>query len=262
MERIKKKRMQLLQGKVALITGAARGIGRAIAETFAAHGAHVVVSDILADEAHAVATEITASGHPRAIAQHLDVSDPHAVRQAVEVAVAEFGKLDILVNNAGVLRPHLIVNMPLEDWELTFRVNVRGMFLCSQAAARQMIRQGSGGCIISIASACAKKADRELGAYAASKAAMLGLTRVLALELGEHGIRVNAILPGATDTQMLRDVTNAIPGMLDTLRAKSALGRIATPQDQANAALFLASDLAAHITGEGLVVSGGEFMDT
>ncbi len=254
--------MELLCSKVALITGAARGIGRAIAETFAAHGAHVAVTDILEDEARAVAAAITAAGHPRAIARRLDVSDPQAVQEAVAAAVREFGQLDILVNNAGVLRPHLIVDMPLEDWELTFRVNVRGMFLCSQAAARQMIRQGGGGCIISITSACAKKADRELGAYAASKAAMLALTRVLALELGEYGIRVNAILPGATDTQMLRDVTDAIPGMLDALRAKSVLSRIATPQDQANAALFLASDLAAHITGEGLVVSGGEFMDT
>lgn len=254
--------MELLRDKVALITGAARGIGRAIAETFATHGAHVVVTDILEDEAQAVAAAITASGHPRAIARRLDVSDPQAVQEVVAAAVREFGRLDILVNNAGVLRPHLIVDMPLEDWELTFRVNVRGMFLCSQAAARQMIRQGGGGCIISITSACAKKADRELGAYAASKAAMLALTRVLALELGEYGIRVNAILPGATDTQMLRDVTDAIPGMLDVLRAKSVFGRIATPQDQANAALFLASDLAAHITGEGLVVSGGEFMDT
>ncbi|MGQ9500782.1 MAG: SDR family NAD(P)-dependent oxidoreductase [Anaerolineae bacterium] len=254
--------MQLLQGKVVLITGAARGIGRAIAETFAAHGAHVVVTDILEDEARAVAAAITASGHSRAIARGLDVSDPQAVQQAVDATVMEFDKLDILVNNAGILRPHLIVDMPLEDWELTFRVNVRGMFLCSQVAARQMIRQGNGGCIISISSACAKKADRELGAYAASKAAMLALTRVLALELGAYGIRVNAILPGATDTQMLRDVTDTIPGMLDTLRAKSVLGRIATPQDQAHAALFLASDLATHITGEGLVVSGGEFMDT
>jgi NAD(P)-dependent dehydrogenase (short-subunit alcohol dehydrogenase family) len=139
---------------------------------------------------------------------------------------------------------------------------VRGMFLCSQAVARQMIRQGSGGCIISVTSASAKKADRELGAYAATKSAMLGLTRVLALELGEYGIRANAILPGATDTQMLRNVTGAVPGMLEALRAKTVLGRIATPRDQANAAVFLASDLAAHITGEGLVVSGGEFMDT
>jgi len=254
--------MQLLSNKVALITGAARGIGRAIAETFAAHGAHVVVTDILEDEAQAVAAAIMAKDHPHAIAQHLDVSEPEDVQRAVMTAVTTFGKLDILVNNAGVLRPHLIVDMPLGDWELTFRVNVRGTFLCSQAAARQMIRQGKGGCIINIASACAKKADRELGAYAASKAAILGLTRVMALELGEYGIRVNAILPGATDTQMLRDVTDAIPGMLDALRAKSALGRIATPQDQANAALFLASHLAAHITGEALVVSGGEFMDT
>jgi 3-oxoacyl-[acyl-carrier protein] reductase len=254
--------MQLLRNKVALVTGAARGIGRAIAETFAEHGAHVAVADVLADETQSVVAGIRAACGTRAIALHLDVGDPQSVQRAVDATVAEFGQIHVLVNNAGVLRPHLIVDMPVEDWDLTFRVNARGMFLCSQAAARQMIRQGTGGCIISITSACAKKADREHGAYAASKAAMLGLTRVLALELGEYGIRANAILPGATDTQMLREVADAVPGMLDALRDKTVLRKIATPRDQANAAVFLASDLASHITGEGLVVSGGEFMDT
>jgi NAD(P)-dependent dehydrogenase (short-subunit alcohol dehydrogenase family) len=254
--------MQLLEDRIALVTGAGRGIGRAIAEAFAEHGAHVVATDVLEDEMRAVVSGIQAAGGPKAIALRLDVSDPQNVQQVVDAAAAEFGRIDILVNNAGVLRAHAIVDMPLEDWDLTFRVNVRGMFLCSQAVARQMIHQHTGGCIISITSACAKKADREHGAYAASKSAMLGLTRVLALELGEYGIRANAILPGATDTRMLRDVTDKVPGMLDALLSKTVLGRIAAPRDQANAAVFLASDLAAHITGEGLVVSGGEFMDT
>jgi NAD(P)-dependent dehydrogenase (short-subunit alcohol dehydrogenase family) len=251
---------KLLPDKVALITGAARGIGRAIAETFAEHGAHVVVTDVLKDEIGAAVEGIHTAGGPKAIALPLDVGDPQSVQRVVDAAVAEFGRIDILVNNAGVLRPHLILDMPLEDWDLTFRVNVRGMFLCSQAVARQMIRQGGGGCIISIASACAKKADREHGAYAASKSAMVGLTRVLALELGEYGIRANVILPGATDTPMLRGATAKVPGLVEALLARTPLGKIATPRDQANAALFLASDLASHITGEQLVVSGGEFM--
>lgn len=254
--------MKLLENKVALVTGAARGIGRAIAETFAEHGAHVVAADLRLDEIQAVVNRIQAGGGPRAIALLLDVSDAGNVQAAVEATVREFGRLDILVNNAGVLRPNLIINMPLEDWEATFRVNVRGMFLCSQAAARQMIKQGGGGCIISIASASAKKADRELAAYCSSKSAMVGLTRVLALELGEYGIRANVILPGATDTEMLREVTSKVPGMMQALLEKTVLGKIATPRDQANAALFLASDLASHITGAQLVVSGGEFMDT
>jgi len=176
--------------------------------------------------------------------------------------VTEFGRLDILVNNAGVHRGHLIVDFPVEDWDAVFAVNMRGTFLCSQAAARQMIEQGEGGCIINMSSASGKKPDPQGAAYCASKSAVIGFTRVLALELGEYGIRANAVLPGATDTKMLHDVTDRVPGLMDELVARTALDKIATPRDQANAFLFLASDLAAHITGEQLVVAGGEFMET
>jgi NAD(P)-dependent dehydrogenase (short-subunit alcohol dehydrogenase family) len=251
----------LLTGKVALVTGAARGIGCAIAEVYAEHGAHVAVADVLLDEARTVAEGIDADGG-RAIALELDVSDPSSVQQAVADVVAEFGRLDILVNNAGIHRGHLIVDFPLEDWEAVFAVNLRGTFLCSQAAARQMIAQGGGGCIINMSSASGKKPDPQGAAYCASKSAVIGFTRVLALELGEYGIRVNAVLPGATDTRMLRDVTDRVPGLMDDLVARTALDKIATPQDQANAFLFLASELASHITGEQLVVAGGEFMET
>jgi len=251
-----------LTDKVILITGAARGIGRAIAEVYAEHGANVVVSDILMDKAQAVADGINAAGRPKAIALYLDVTDPESVRQAVDATVAEFGRIDVLVNNAGILRPHLIVDFPLNEWDLIFKINVRGTFLCSQAAARQMIRQGGGGCIINISSASGKKADREESAYCASKSAIIGFTRVLALELGQYGIRANTILPGATDTEMLRELIDQVPGVREELLAKTPLGRMATPRDQANGAVFLASDLASHVTGEQLVVSGGEFMDT
>jgi NAD(P)-dependent dehydrogenase (short-subunit alcohol dehydrogenase family) len=248
--------VKLLEGKVALVTGAARGIGRAIAEAYAGHGACVICGDVQLDDVRAVACGIQGS------AVRLDVCEPEGVHQAVETAISTFGRLDILVNNAGILRPHLIVDFPLEDWELVFRVNVRGTFLCSQAAARQMIRQGTGGAIINIASASGKKADREESAYCASKSAIIGFTRVLALELGPYGIRANVILPGATDTEMLRDLFEKVPGVREELLAKTPLGRIASPRDQANAAVFLASDMACHITGEQLVVSGGEFMET
>jgi NAD(P)-dependent dehydrogenase (short-subunit alcohol dehydrogenase family) len=252
----------LLTGKVALITGAGRGIGRAIAEAYAEHGAHVAVADVLDGEAQAVAEDIMAAGGPKAIALHLDVTDPQSIQQAVETTVAEFGRIDILVNNAGIHRGHYVVDFPLEDWEAVFAVNVRGAFLCSQAVARQMIKQGGGGCILNMSSASGKKPDPKGAAYCASKSAVIGLTRVLALELGEHGIRANCVLPGATDTQMLREVVDRVPGLMEELVARTALNRIATPRDQANAFVLLASDLAAHITGEGLVVSGGEFMDT
>jgi NAD(P)-dependent dehydrogenase (short-subunit alcohol dehydrogenase family) len=251
---------ELLAGKAALVTGAARGIGRAIATLFAEHGARVAVADVLPAQAQAVAEGINAARKGHAIALHLDVTDPQSVQQAVDATVAQFGRIDILVNNAGILRPHLIVDFPLEDWDLIFRVNVRGTFLCAQAAARKMIGQG-GGCIINMSSASGKKADREESAYCASKAAVIGLTRCLALELGPHGIRANAILPGATDTEMLRGLIDQVPGVREELLAKTPLGKMADPRDQANAALFLASDLASHITGEQLVVSGGEFMD-
>jgi NAD(P)-dependent dehydrogenase (short-subunit alcohol dehydrogenase family) len=253
---------QLLTGKVALVTGAARGIGRAIAETYAEHGAYVMVTDVLLKRAQDVADGISATHGPRAVALYLDVTDPLSVQQAVDATVERFGRIDILVNNAGVLCPHLIVDLPIEDWDLIFRVNVRGTFLCSQAAARQMIKQGTGGCIVNVSSASGKKADREEAAYCASKSAVIGFTRVLALELGPYGIRANAILPGATDTEMLRDLLDQVPGVREELLAKTPLGRMARPRDQANAAVFLASDLASHVTGEQLVVSGGEFMDT
>jgi NAD(P)-dependent dehydrogenase (short-subunit alcohol dehydrogenase family) len=252
---------KLLTDRVALVTGAARGIGRAIAEVYAEHGARVAVADLLLDEAQAVVASIRVGGG-HAIALQLDVADPHSVQQAVGATVTEFGRLDILVNNAGVHRGHLIVDFPVEDWDAVFAVNIRGTFLCSQAAARQMIEQGEGGCIINMSSASGKKPDPQGAAYCASKSAVIGFTRVLALELGEYGIRANAVLPGATDTKMLHDVTDRVPGLMDDLVARTALDKIAKPRDQANAFLFLASDLAAHITGEQLVVAGGEFMET
>jgi NAD(P)-dependent dehydrogenase (short-subunit alcohol dehydrogenase family) len=248
--------MRLLEGKAALITGAARGIGRSIAETFAEHGALVACGDVEFEEAGRVAAGING------LAVNLDVTDPLSVQQAVDAVAGKFSRIDILVNNAGILRPHRIVDFPFEDWERIFRVNVHGTFLCSQAVARQMIRQGGGGSIINMSSASGKKADREESAYCASKSAVIGFTRVLALELGPYGIRANAILPGATDTEMLRRLIDAVPGVREELLAKTPLGKIATPRDQANAAVFLASELASHITGEQLVVSGGEFMET
>jgi NAD(P)-dependent dehydrogenase (short-subunit alcohol dehydrogenase family) len=159
------------------------------------------------------------------------------------------------------LKAHTIVDFPLKDWQDVFKVNMEGTFLCSQAAVRAMINQGRGGCIINIASASSRKADRKHAAYSASKAAIVCFTRILALEVGEYGIRANAILPGATLTGMLEGVFEKVPGIKQELIDKTILGKLGDPRDQANAAVFLASDMASHITGEHLIVSGGEFMN-
>lgn len=253
--------MDLLANKIALITGASRGIGKAIAEVYVEHGACVVVGDVTR-EVFAVAEAINQGSPHRAAAVTLDVSNPEQVQAAVDTAVREFGRLDVVVNNAGINRPHPFLEFPLSDLEAVFKVNFYGSFLCAQAAARQMVKQGGGGSIINMSSASGKKPDMQGSAYNSSKSAIIGLTRIEALELGQYSIRANAILPGATDTEMLRDLFTKVPGLKELLEERTPLGKMATPRDQANAAVFLASDLASHITGEQLVVSGGEFMET
>ena len=254
--------MRLLEGKVALITGAGRGIGKTITEVFVKQGAKVVVGDINGEWVNNLAAALNEKKDGTAVAVCLDISDPKSVDLAVQTALDTFNQLDILVNNAGIYRSHQFLEFPLKDFDLVYRVNVRGTFLCSQATAKQMVKQEKGGSIICIASASGKKPDPGGTAYNSSKSAVIGLTRMMALELGEFNIRVNCILPGATDTEMLRGVFEAEPGLKKILEERTPLGKMAQPEDQANAAVFLASDLASHITGEQLVVSGGEFMDT
>jgi NAD(P)-dependent dehydrogenase (short-subunit alcohol dehydrogenase family) len=250
----------LLQDKVAIVTGGASGIGEAIATVFAEHGARIAIADLQMDMATKVCAEIERKTGRPSLAIKVSISEKAQVEMAVRQAVQAFGKIDILVNCAGILKPWPFIDFPEADWDAIFAVNVKGTFLFSQAVGRQMIAQGAGGSIINISSASGKKADREESAYCASKSAIIGLTRCVALELGPYGIRANGICPGATDTPMLRDLCSDIPGLFDELKAKTALGRIATPRDQANVALFLASDLSAHVTGESIIVSGGELM--
>lgn len=254
--------MKLVDGKVALITGGAQGIGKGIVEVFAQHGAHVVVLDVKDEEAKAAAAEAERVCGRRALALHLDVTDPENVRRVMDTVVDEFGRIDVLVNNAGLMRNHDILDFPLEDWQQVFKVNMEGPFLCSQAAARKMVDLKTGGVIINISSCAANKADRRHAAYSASKAALICFTRILALELGQYNIRANAVLPGATGpTPMLQSVFEKVPGIEQELISKTTLGKLATPTDQGNAVVFLASDMASHITGEYLIVSGGEFMN-
>lgn len=251
--------VKLLSDKSAVVTGAARGIGRAIALELARHGTDVLLCDLDGPAAEAAAARIADETGMKVIGDAADVTRKSDAERTIARAVSAFGKLDILVNNAGIHRARPFVDYDESDWDLVFAVNAKGTFLFSQAAARVMIPRRSGR-IINIASASAKKPDPEMCAYNASKSAVVGLTRCMALELGPHGITVNAICPGATDTEMLRDVFAALPGLEATLRARTPLGHIAQPRDQANVVVFLASDLAAHVTGESLIVAGGELM--
>ena len=196
--------MKLLEGKVSVITGAGRGIGKAIAQTFVNNGAKVVIGDIKEEWVKETADGINQINPGSVVALRLDISDQVSATAAIDTAVEQFGKINILVNNAGIHRSHSFLDYPVEDFDLVYSVNARGTFLCSQAAAKQMVKQGLGGSIICIASASGKKPDQGGTAYNSSKSAVIGLTRMMALELGEYSIRVNCILPGATDTEMLR----------------------------------------------------------
>ena len=250
---------RLLEGKAAIVTGAAQGIGYAIALELARHGADVILSDIDGETAEAAANSVAEHTGVLAVGAPADVTLKADAERTVALAVERLGRLDILVNNAGVHRSHPLLDYPESDWDLVMGVNAKGTFLFSQAAARVMVQQKSGR-IINVASASAKKPDMDACAYNASKSAIVGLTRCLALELGPHGITANAICPGATDTPMLREFDRKVPGLIDMLKERTPLGHIAAPRDQANAVVFLASDLASHITGESILVAGGELM--
>ena len=251
--------VKLLDGKSAVVTGAARGIGLAVAREFALHGCDVLGCDV--DETcmiEAAETTSRESGR-RVIGMRADVTRTKDVEAVVARALELFGRIDVLVNNAGILVHAPLLEMKEEDWDRIFEVNVKGYFLFAQLVGRQFVKQG-GGKIINMSSCSAKKATRQEGAYCATKAAILGLNRVLALELGPHGINVNAICPGATDTDMVRSTFLTSPEIEKEWVEKTALKRLGKPEDQARVAVFLASELSAHITGEALIVSAGEMM--
>ena len=239
-----------LQDKVVLVTGAAGGIGRAIAERFANQGSLVVVNDIDADAAGAVVESIVASGG-RASAAIADVSNGGQVAEMFETVMAAHGTVDVLVNNAGLVSPMLhFFDGDEAWWRKIIDVNLTGHFLCSHRAARIMAKAG-GGCIINMSSGGATRAHRAFTAYDASKGGIEALTRAMALDLGPYNIRVNALMPGSIDTAGL-DIDQR------TLRGENVpLGRIGEPHDMTGAALFLASDDASYITGDVIRVDGG-----
>jgi len=244
-----------LDNKVALVTGAALGIGAGIAERFSQAGAAVVIFDVNADGARRMAEKLSPQGRARAL--HGDVSSEAQVKSAVEQTAAEFGRLDILVNNAGIDVERQLVDMPSEVWDRTLAVNLKGAFLFAKHAIPLM--RGRGGAIVNISSVRAFVSYEGNAAYDASKAGMIALTRALALEHGRDRIRANAICPGYIRTPMTDDWLAAQPDPAATLKqvlGVHPLGRMGTPADIAEAALFLASDAAAFISGTFLVVDG------
>ncbi|MBI3966454.1 MAG: SDR family oxidoreductase [Chloroflexi bacterium] len=243
-----------LQDRISIVTGAGRGIGRAIALGFAREGAGVVIADLDPDAATSVAGEVRSLGRP-ALAVEVDVTQRAQVEAMVERAVAELGRVDVLVSNAGIsLRQHFL-ELTEEVWDRVLGVNLKGVFLCGQAAARQMAKTG-GGAIINIASQRAEAPDLNQAPYAASKGGVRTLTKAMALDLAPHGIRVNAIGPGPVLTDLNRHRL-AEPGEQERFLRRLPLGRIGDPDDIAGPAIFLASDEARWVTGHTLFVDGG-----
>ncbi len=245
-----------LRGKVALVSGAASGIGRATAMLFAREGAAVVLVDI--QDAGPIVKEIVASGG-RAICVRGDVTRAADCSTAVERATQEFGRLDILFNNAGIIRRASVVDTTEEEWDRVIAVNVKSVFLLSKAAIPVMAR-GGGGVIVNTGSGWGLVGGRNAASYCASKGAVVNLTRAMALDHATQNIRVNCVCPGDTDTPMLREEARQLGEDETAFLAGSAdrpLGRMGRPEEIARAVLFLVSDASSFVTGTALVVDGG-----
>ncbi|MFQ6126905.1 MAG: SDR family NAD(P)-dependent oxidoreductase [Candidatus Heimdallarchaeota archaeon] len=250
---------RILNGKIALITGGASGIGQATALFFAREGAAVAIVDLNQTSAQTVVQAIINNGG-RAIFIHGDVSQAKDCQHAVRQTVSELGGLHILVNCAGIIRRTSVLDTSEEEWDHVMAVNVKSVFLFSKHSIPIMIKAG-GGVIINIASGWGMVGGRKAAAYCASKAAVVNLTRAMALDHGEQNIRVNCICPGDTDTLMLQSEAQQLGINYDHMVTESAahrpLKRIGRPEDIAQAALYLASDASSFVTGVSLVVDGG-----
>ena len=248
----------ILRGKTAIITGAGSGIGRAVAELFATEAASVVVVDRNAEAGREVADEITSRGGA-AFFHQADVADEAQAKASIAVAVERFGRLDLLVNNAGVIRRQPVTGGTVEEWDRVVAVNLRSVFLMSRFAIPRMVEVG-GGVILNTGSGWGLKGGPLAASYCAAKAAVVNLTRAMAIDHAKDGIRVNCVCPGDTDTAMLRSECEQIGGNLSHFLREAAarpLGRVGEPREIADAFLFLATDRASFITGAILPVDGG-----
>lgn len=248
--------MKLLEGKTAIVTGAARGIGEAIAVKFAEHGAHVAftyVSDSSAEKAKALENRISAMG-VRAKAWQSNAGDFAQCESFVNDVLKEFGSVDVCVNNAGISKDNLLLRMTPEQWEEVIRINLNSVFYMTKQVIRPMMK-AKAGVIINMSSVIGEMGNAGQSSYAASKAGIIGFTKSVAKELGSRNIRCNAIAPGFVETDMtsyLKEGEGA-----EKYKAGIPLGRFASAEDIANAALFLSSDMGAYITGQTLSVCGG-----
>lgn len=241
-----------LTGKVAIVTGASRGIGKALAIGLAQAGADVVITDVL-DTKETVA-EIKTLGR-KSLGLKVDVTSQKDIDAMVAKTVGEFGKIDILVNNAGIYYATPVKDMAEKDWDKIIAVNLKGVLLCARAVGQQMIKQKSGR-IVNVASVAGIMAFAQSAAYNCSKAANIMLTKTLAAEWAPYGIRVNAICPGVIVTDMTKDLLTD-KGFQQSVSTSTPLGRTATPDELAGAAVYLASDASSYVTGHALVVDGG-----
>ena len=244
-----------LTGKIALVTGAAQGIGKAVTLLLARHGADVIVADVNLEKAEETAREVQSLGQ-QSMAVKLDVTRLQDVEATVETALQRFGKIDILINNAGIARDKLILRMTEEDWDAVLAVNLKGTFNCTKAVIKHMSKQRSGK-IVNIASVVGEMGNPGQANYAASKAGVIGFTKTIAREFAQRGINVNAIAPGYIQTPM----TDALPEKAkEELKRMIPMERLGQPEDVARAVLFLVSEASGYITGNVLKVNGGIYM--
>ena len=251
-----------LTGKVAIITGSARGIGAATAAKFALEGARVVLCDVRDDLGHQAAAEINrafGNGSPVAIFEPVDVAERKSVQRLVQRTVEVFGRLDILVNNAGIILDAQLQKMLESDFDRVIDINLKGTFTCGQVAAQRMLEQGDGGVILNATSVVSLDGNFGQTNYAAAKAGVIGMTKVWARELGPKGIRVNAVAPGFIETPMTSQMPRKI---YDTMVERTPMRRAGRPEDIANVYLWLASDEASFVSGAVIRVDGGIVIGT